>query len=110
VESREVVKRQNACDVSCSGKSTYDSDFNNAVSGFQNMVGGGRSFQGTIAYVQGQAYAFGCDYGKGQTVSADLYSADITCVRDRCGPSQSGWNSHHKWKSTYGVAIGGYNC
>jgi hypothetical protein len=74
------------------------------------MVDSGYSYRGTVSYVQGQAYAFGCDYGKGQNIYSSLWEADISCVHNQCGQSQSGWNSHHSWKSTYGVAIGGYNC
>jgi hypothetical protein len=105
-----VVKRQSTCDVSCSGRSTSSDDFNGAVNGFAYMAGGGYSFHGTIAYVAGQAYAFGCDYGKGQSISESQFRFDMGCVYAQCGEIQSGWNSHHKWKSTFGVAIGGYNC
>jgi hypothetical protein len=109
-DTGELTKRQNTCDVSCSSRSTNIDDWNNAVNGFKNLAGNGYSYHGTVAYVIGQAYAFGCDYGKGQSISSSQYNFDLGCVSAQCGQYESGWNSHHSWKSTYGVAISGYSC
>jgi hypothetical protein len=57
-----------------------------------------------------QVYAFGCDYGHGQTTQLSNYDVDVDCTTNACGPSQGGWNSRRSWKAAYGREIGGFSC
>jgi hypothetical protein len=82
-----------------------------AQAGMINLINAGAtSFNKHIQYQHNAAIVFGCDYGKGQDVSASGLNYDLGCVNAQCGTTQSGWNSHHSWKSTFGRAQGSFSC
>jgi hypothetical protein len=104
-------RRQTSCDVTCQGGVLSGDDSTTAINGLANQFGDGLDYKTVIAYNQGDVSAFGCDYGHGQSYTAAQYHFDINCISSVCGLTNViSWNSHHSWKATYGVNLGGFSC
>ena len=84
------------------------SDFQGATEALANWFGNGRAFFGPCvsAYV-GEAVAYGCNYGIGQTYTATQVWSDMTLVNNTCPPVGSvvGWVDHPEWQSAYGREV-----
>ncbi|RPD63307.1 hypothetical protein L227DRAFT_608574 [Lentinus tigrinus ALCF2SS1-6] len=98
------------CVPSCNGQQHSASDISTAEQGLQGWFGGGLSWRGSIYYLYNSVYAFGCDYGNGQTGKSSDYAAAYACVDRNCGNTQGGWDSIHNWKVTYGREFGSFGC
>jgi len=110
VHQRDLKTRQLACDVSCNGQHADAVNITAADQGMANYLATNPNFRASISYAVGNVWAFGCDYGNGQSESNSQWNFDIGCVNAQCSTSGGGWNSHHQWKSTFGREIGGYSC
>ncbi|KAI0651185.1 hypothetical protein C8Q79DRAFT_1114217 [Trametes meyenii] len=98
------------CDPSCNGQQHNAGDIQSAENGLASWFSSGLSWNHQIYYLQNSVYAFGCDYGNGQTTKASDYQASVSCVDSHCGSSQGGWDSIHDWKATYGREFGSFGC
>ncbi|RPD63180.1 hypothetical protein L227DRAFT_573018 [Lentinus tigrinus ALCF2SS1-6] len=98
------------CVPSCNGQQHSASDIQTAEQGLQGWFGGGLSWRGSIYYLYNSVYAFGCDYGNGQTGKSSDYAAAYACVDRNCGNTQGGWDSINSWKVTYGREFGSFGC
>jgi hypothetical protein len=93
-------------DVTCGGGYGSASDFINAEQALANFFGNGNSFYAkSVSFYSGSAAAFGCNYGHGQTCTAQQYLGDMQAVDDSCGASVAGWKSYPSSKSTYGRTL-----
>jgi len=105
-----LEERQLTCDVSCNNQFGHSGDIQGANNGMVNLLATRSSFSGSVSFVFGNVWAFGCDYGKGQNEPVSQWNFDVGCVNAQCTTSGGGWNSHHSWKSTYGREFGGFRC
>lgn len=64
--------------------------------------GGGRHFTTKISAYSGNAVAFGCDYGNGQTMSSGEYSGYIQVLDAKCGNTFAAYYDLPNAKSSYG--------
>ncbi|RDB31047.1 hypothetical protein Hypma_000098 [Hypsizygus marmoreus] len=110
-EARSILnERQLTCDVSCNGQFSDPNNIAGANNGMGNLLASNPNFRGSVSFVFANVWAFGCDYGNGQSEPVSQWFFDVGCVNAQCSTSQAGWNSHHSWKSTYGREFGGFSC
>ena len=96
--------------MSCNGQQTSASNIQGAESGLEGFFGSGLCWSKQIFYLSNSVYAFGCDYGNGQTGKSSDYEACYNCVDRNCGNTQGGWDNIHNWKVTYGREFGSFGC
>jgi hypothetical protein len=93
--------------VHCNGN-YIGNDAQGAANAFRDFCGQGKHFDGKSISVQyGNAVAYGCNYGNGQT----CYSGDMQNYFDaifkQCGQGEAGWYNVKSSKASYGVQAGG---
>ncbi|KAF9518534.1 hypothetical protein BS47DRAFT_1338223 [Hydnum rufescens UP504] len=110
-EGIALEARQSTCNTHCNGNYANAADIADAQNGLESHFNQGYTyFRGSVVFKTNNVYAFGCDYGSGQTYSGSQYSVDISCVANACGPSQAGYNGHTVWHSTYGRDVDSFSC
>jgi hypothetical protein len=87
----------------CQGSYLYPSDVTNAEGGLEGVCGGGKKFSSAISYQGGDAVAYGCNYGSGQTCHSNDVATFFGRLTTKCGGNQQGWYSYPDWKVSYGV-------
>ncbi|KAI0800220.1 hypothetical protein C8Q74DRAFT_398872 [Fomes fomentarius] len=109
-ESSELVKRDS---VNCNGYGVNADSANVAQGELADMCGNGYFFSSrSVAKVSGDAVAYGCNYGNGQTChSGDLWSF-FGQINSKCGfthgaSAGAGWYAATGWKAAYGRASAG---
>ncbi|KAH9890724.1 hypothetical protein F4778DRAFT_752061 [Xylariomycetidae sp. FL2044] len=88
--------------ANCNGFYLDANDIQNAINGLIGTCGDGRKYSSRISYQYGNAVAFGCNYGSGQTCYAKDLRSMFTSVEQKCGTSGAGWYSKPSWKASYG--------
>jgi hypothetical protein len=90
--------------VSCNGFYVGSGDKDEAVNKLADWFGFGKDYKGNgvAIAVAGSVVAFSCDYGKGQRYTRDQFLADMRAVDETCGPTEAGWMTWKKYKSSYG--------
>jgi hypothetical protein len=92
-------------DISCRNQYVLNlDDLIAAEQGLEAMYTNGGSFNGkSTSYKSGSAVAYGCNYGKGQTITGTWLSAQYNNIAQQCGSTGPGWVSYPDWKASYGV-------
>lgn len=54
-------------------------------------------------YKKGSAVAYGCNYGKGQTITGSWLAAQFAAIATHCGSLSPGWVTFPDWKASYGI-------
>lgn len=92
-------------DIIC--KNQYELNYNDIVpaeQGLEAMFQYGGSFGGkSVSYKYGSAVAYGCNYGKGQTITGTWLAAQFGRIAQECGASGGGWTTYPDWKASYGL-------
>ncbi|RDX47595.1 hypothetical protein OH76DRAFT_1472845 [Lentinus brumalis] len=104
------VPEEFTCVPQCNGQQHSASDISTAENGLQAWFGSGLSWKGSIYYLYNSVYAFGCDYGNGQSATGSDYQASYACVDRNCGTTQGGWDHIANWKVNYGREFGSFGC
>ena len=87
----------------CTSGSMSRSDIVEAQGGLASFFGGGNAFYAkSVSNYHGGAVAFGCNYGKGQTMDANTFNGFMGSVDGSCGDTQAGYYNHPDWKASYG--------
>jgi hypothetical protein len=95
--------------VTCKNQYTlnYD-DMITAEQGLDSWFQTGGSFSGkSTSYKWNSAVAYGCNYGKGQTINGNWLAAQWSLIAQSCGTSSPGYISFPQWKAAYGVDSSG---